>query len=456
MTPSCMYMRACTLGALLSLALAAPCMAGAQTTFAWPVRNLDDARYASPEQCVALSERLQANAWGWSADAMRDTLPFDPQDTLPAALVLAVRTCVAKFALERAAPLELPWLLSLDLVAREDEQAKRVVARALALAGTKTARANVLNATIATLLAARPARVADAVSYAAQVDALTGVADAARREVHRQLARYAISVLDTTLLVAQLAAYRASDDFVDLLPLTQLRMLRQRTPDERVAIRELVTARATAAGATMSPQGLNAQLGETLNRVAPPGRPVVAADFWFASPPDDTIRPAPGKVSLLVFVGVRCAIVADACAPEYAVLRRLHQRFGNALDITLMARTEGYFRKYPPPTPPEEAELLRQFFLEDVGLSGALSVIATPFMRLPDPDRRRRDGATPNLRYFGWIEQDGLDNRGAERILSAFLVGPDGEVKARLDCEPDTERLLAALAAKMVDATGVH
>lgn len=447
MTQSRMHAR--TMGVLLALTLALPAAAGAQTAFAWPARDLDDARYSWPEQCMALAGRLEANAWRGDARAMRDTLPYDPQDTLPASVVAAVRTCVAKFPIERAAPLELSWLFHLELVAHQDVQVKRVVERQLALARTRPARASVLAAAVPALLAARPARVREALSYAARVDSLTGVADEVRRAVHRQLASYAISVLDTTLLISQLAAYRTDDEAVDVLSSVALRMLRQRTPDEATAIREEMLARAAATGATAP-----SQLLEMVDRmVAPAGRPPIAANFWISSLPGDTIRPAPGKVSLLVFVGERCGgRGASACAPNYAVLRRLHQRFGATLDITLMARTDGYFRSYAPPTPAEEAELLRQYFLEDVGLSGALSVVTTPFTRLPNPDGRRRDGATPNLHYFGWTEQDGTDNRAPEWFLNAFLVGPDGLVKLRSGCTPDQERLLTALIAKLISA----
>jgi hypothetical protein len=178
-----------------------------------------------------------------------------------------------------------------------------------------------------------------------------------------------------------------------------------------------------------------------IGRPAPP----LAGDFWFGRQDSAEVRPAPGRWSLLVFVDHPCE---EQCYPAYAVLRRLQRRMGPALDITLIAQTRGYFRLQPPPTPPEEVEMVRHQFLDELELPGVLSVTVTPFLRRPDPDRRRVDRNIPNRTNYGYSggksPQSLYDFQGAESRYSAdaVLVDPRGRVVYEVSLDPQQEAML--------------
>ena len=77
----------------------------------------------------------------------------------------------------------------------------------------------------------------------------------------------------------------------------------------------------------------------------------------------------------------------DGVCPEFATLREWARRFP-ALELTLVARTLGYFATVAQPDPAQEAERLRRWLHEEQQLPGALAVTRWPFRRLPAPDRR--------------------------------------------------------------------
>lgn len=445
----------------------------AQATFEWPARAVDYTRYRHPEQCLSLANRLVEVGWRGEAKALRDTARYDPQrDTLPTRVMQTVRRCVANVDVETAQPFELPWLLRLYLIAGQDDQVEAVVARQLALARTPEARATTLLRTVTTLLAdlrsariallddAWPAWITLAKAYAAQLDSMGAVAWKERKDVHLwPLWRYIQATLDTALMRSNLAAYEAAlaDGGAAAASKPGLYGILMSEKVAAVLDHEYpLDARAffTAYAATHYPGVPEESVQELIDGLLGKGRPQVAGDFWFQA---DTARPVasayprPGKVSFLVFVGEPCG---GTCAGAYAVLRRLKERFGDSLEIVLMARTMGYFRQLPPPSPAEEAELTRQYFFEDVKLADVLSVVSTPFTHFPDPDGRYFAQGTPNLHHFGYIESDGTDNDAVWSAplgsLVGYFTGPDGEIKERALVDLNYERLLNFLAAKMI------
>lgn len=442
------------LGALLPSAPAA-----AQTTFEWPERPIDFTRYTNPEQCMSLADRVVATGWRGEERSKRDTLTYNPLDTLPARVVTEVGRCVDSFDVHDAEPFELPWLFHLDLLANRDDQVRAVVARQTELAGTPVARAKAMLGTVKQLLDAQPVRLEMAREYTARLDSMGSQAAEQRMNVHLWLFwRYAMATLDTVLMRSEHEAYEAA--VVDAgsptagFNLSGMMMrekvaavLRPEAPDARAFFRKLP--------ATRYPNIPTAKVEEIIDLLYGHGPLRVAGDFWFGEgAAAGSLHPTPGKVSFLVFVGAPCG---GRCAGAYAVLRRLEERFGDRLDIVLMARTMGDFRLLPPPTPAEEAELIRQYFLEDVKLSDALGVVSTPFLRLPDPDGRYFEQGTPNLHYFNFSERDDTDNDAAWGTASGALIGyftgPDGQVKARTTVDPKSDLVVNALAAKLIAAT---
>jgi hypothetical protein len=83
--------------------------------------------------------------------------------------------------------------------------------------------------------------------------------------------------------------------------------------------------------------------------ISPIGRvaPVLDAKYWYG-PHGENNWVVPGKASLLV-------IVPDANSmpnyEQYAMLRKLHEKYGDALNITIMSRTVGYIHDSAPLEP---------------------------------------------------------------------------------------------------------
>jgi hypothetical protein len=136
----------------------------------------------------------------------------------------------------------------------------------------------------------------------------------------------------------------------------------------------------------------------------------ITADFWFPRDSARAPRPTPGRVALVVFFeGAKgCNAVgwaqddklneAGGCWSDASAVRRLAERFP-ALQITVVASTDGYFLYGPPVPPPQEAELIARWTAAK-RLPGVLAVTATSFWHLEAPDDRRIDKPRPNVTAY--------------------------------------------------------
>jgi hypothetical protein len=128
--------------------------------------------------------------------------------------------------------------------------------------------------------------------------------------------------------------------------------------------------------------------------------------------------------------------VNESCASQLADLHRLSERFPT-LQIIIVTRTHGSFLYVTPPSPAEEAALVRQW-IEQYRIRGAVVAISpTPFWNLPHPDGRRIERDTPVISSYrfgkSWkpetgtpllIDQDGTVFTGlgfGEPNLSKFI-----------------------------------
>jgi hypothetical protein len=143
----------------------------------------------------------------------------------------------------------------------------------------------------------------------------------------------------------------------------------------------------------------------------------LTGDAWLNADSGNT-RPRSGRIGLVVFVDHKLCLgvqdsgpVLDGCWSAYSALRRLAQRFPE-LDVTLATWTHGYFAHSAIPDPKDEIDLVRRWLLDAHNLPGAIAVTATPFWRLPDPDRRRIDEEIANRTnyriFFGKPAAPGL------------------------------------------------
>jgi hypothetical protein len=431
--------------------------AGAQTRFAWPTRPAAVERYTAPEECLAAVERAQARAlWG----ARPDTLSAVAQDRAsePPAVIEIARRCSAHLDVGRMPAPSRALYLQLLLIAGRDSTFAAIVDRQLAEARSVAERSAVLFSAIDLLLKAKPVRIATAEQLTYRLDSLGPGAAQSRLFAYFRLASLARLLGDSALLARTAPRALALGNAVDsaspnlilkaalstgavmLTPPRPLDVLRDSGPDAYVQfVRRKYIAEATKRGISRdtAENMVETDVLRGAGRPAPP----LAGDYWFGRS-DTTPLPAPGRVTLLAFVDHRCGV---KCYPGYAMLERLRRRFGDALDIVLVAQTFGYFRLRPPPSPAEEAEMVRQYFLDELKLPGVLTVSVTPTTQLPTPDRRHVYGETANGRSYR------VSPSSTEQETALRLVGPTGTIlyagDVYLQSETDLTNLIEAAIA---------
>lgn len=448
------------LGLLLGVAALVPCTGSlhAQTRFEWPARPAALEEYGTPEECLAAVDRLRARAnWG----VRDDTLSLAERDrgSEPPSVVAAARRCSRHLTGERLPVVSRALFLKLLLIAGRDSAFEAAVERQLAGAHSVAERSAVLGAAAQQSLSAQPARLALAESLAHRLDSLGPAAARARMEAYFHLSYLARRRRDSVLLARTapraLAAAALFDSAspslliktamaagkVELGTPRPLDILRDSGPDAYVRfIRREYAAALVAQGLSRDSA---AHIAETdaVRGAGAAARPLVG-EYWYGRGDQTGPLPAPGRVSLVVFVDHRCGA---KCYPGYAMLERLERRFADSLDIILVAQSFGYFRLRQPPPPAEEAEAMRHYFLEELRLPGVLNVSVTPFTQLPEPDGRFIHGATPNDANYG------VDPRWTEQWNMMFVVGPTGTILYRREVRLQVEREVTDIIAAAID-----
>ncbi|HEU4643352.1 MAG TPA: hypothetical protein VFS44_12930 [Gemmatimonadaceae bacterium] len=450
--------------ALLSLALGAfgtlvARPAGAQTSFPWPSDTGDIERYTTPEDCLAAVQRVEEHVEGWDT-VWADTLALTPsraEAPPPAAVTETARRCGARFDAATVQATEFTILQPLYLFAGRDADVATLLHRRLKgiAPGALRERAAVLDSAVSGYVFTstghpwfrpHPARLAVAESLLVEANALPDsvhsiqdriesvfrfltaaerVEDTAR--VRRVVEWYVGKVARDSAADGELAPFRS---WAALAAYRALVMVRERELLDTlrhgtrgfVALKRAMWAQASGE----RPDALTIPIG----RSAPP----VEGTFWFGRTDASTPRPTRGKVALVAFLDYECRSMSNGkCWPTYAALHRLAQRFP-ALEVTIVARTHGYFSEMAPPTPEQEAAALRDWWQGFHHLPGALAVTTTQFWRLGEPDRRRIDRPTPNETHYSfgrsWEIKPGM----------TFLVDRDGTIVDAVELGvPETE-----------------
>ncbi len=132
----------------------------------------------------------------------------------------------------------------------------------------------------------------------------------------------------------------------------------------------------------------------------------IVADRWIA-PSGDTIQPAPGKYTLIVFRPHRGNIPA---------LRRLAEQHRDQLNVVGVSGTIGFFRDLGPLTPELEVEELQKYYTKDLKVSMPIAVNFTEWEKLPDG--RRNPQPTPNESAYR-----------ARTGATVMLIDPRGVIK---------------------------
>ncbi len=454
-----------------TLSLAAP--AAAQTRFEWPDTTVRVAQYTTVEQCLAATNRVRSGLERRDElTVWRDTLPRDPQEAMkpaPEPVTEIAARCAARFTEATASVNDFAPLLRLYLAAGRDADAAALLTRRFAVLSAKATgeRAAVGDSAIDILLAARPARLGAAEKLLLdRVHTTTDRID--RIRLYHKLLRAAREDGDTTRSIraarwllatadSLTTAERESEKFEKLDDGQSGKTVVFDAMYELTGVAVMVDSlRHSTAALVGLEQGLWAQVtGERPEALPFPigeHAPELTAEYWFPSQASSSPRPAPGHVSLIVFLDhVGCLRVTpsgdvnESCAGVLSTLHRLSERFP-ALEITVATKTHGSYLYVQPPTPAVEADLVRQW-LQSYRVRGAvIAVSSTPFWNLPAPDARRIDKDTPNMTSYSFSKS--WDPAGA------FLVDQDGIIVSALGFnEQDISRFTDVLLQRAGSAS---
>jgi hypothetical protein len=449
----------------------------AQTLFEWPPVEVDVSKYTTIDECSAAVSRGPARLG--SADSLaalvwRDTMPFDPAERMrpvPSAVVEAARACLASVAPDpETVPVEeYGALVPLYLMADWEEKARTLVERRIAAVrpGADDTLVAVLDTVIAffagafagtpprygvsvrpprpilleELAASHLSRVGDRVKRLRKLFELNIVWDAIHDTARARNTGQQISVLldslthserDTLVERSRQMLVTGEETVLRLSSAVSIGLGRERLLD---SLRHSTEAyvRATLGGWSR----VFGQPPEALPFFGPIGdrAPVIEGDVWLGCEGDQCQpRPRPGRISLVVFLShgscvgvIRGAIdMYGNCAQQLTTLRRLHERFPE-LDITVVARTYGYFGYLKEGVTLEtEAELTRRW-LDSAGLERVvLAMTDAPYWRLPHPDGRRVAERTTNEANYTFGE------RWKVRPSEAYLIDENGIIVARM------------------------
>jgi hypothetical protein len=464
-------------------------------TGAYAPGNVDFHRFTAPGMCVAAARNLE-NVLRRSLAAqqrrtqLRQSTP--ELDTLPAPVAALARTCGARFTIARTATKDLPALLELALLARDDSLARAVVRHQVELAPNLRAKDEVLGAAAWTYLAAEPARVAAADWTVAFADSLVQGGSpnpASSRRTHspfdaswellnyarrtfdrRRMRQEAERIIRSATGVSQeaLVSRFGGSQWLDAYgTLAELAFVDH--PDSLLAVAQ--RAKDDLSGHptnTANVRGLGSTAVEVLTHILPKelqvaestfsSVPAVDAARWFPAQPASW--PIRGQVTLLLY--------APGCGREVWTCKDLDKldvhswltRYGNqGFSVVVAVTTKEQFLTNGPLTPAAEADSIAWFYRTFRNLPVTVAVVSSKIQQIaPVPDGRRRYMDTTvlmrNIRErFQWTALN------AQSYVNGFalLFGRDGAplYVGRIQSEERVYPLLNALIARAVTVAPV-
>ena len=446
--------------------------ADAQTRFSWPDTTVNIAAYTTIEECQAAVTRtleytdarndLVSGRWTDTLPLV-DSLEMPGKIALPAPVTETARRCGARFANADSIPLTFfNVLVPLYLQAGWDAKARALMERRLAAIKPKddTERAAVIDTIIQILKADSRNRIGlrrSAMAREIVAEHLPKVSDRPKRlRVYSEMINFALAenqdsvtgharrIADKMATILDSLTKRELDDLLSnygilgegidnagdfvaryyamlnmsLGKRTFLDSLRRSTA-AYVKVKRGNWARATG----MRPESYS--FGNPLGEHASP----IKADIWLGHDPSSGPRPAPGRVSLVVFLNSHeCnGVITDPsmmyrnCAFNLTPLSRLEKRFPK-LEITVVGQSDGYFLYLKEGVTPEKEAALTKQWLETHGVDAPLAMTTSDFFRLPDPDGRRINRPTDNSANYSFGSNMKVPTG------RAFLIDQDGIV----------------------------
>ena len=415
--------------------------------------HADYSRYDSPGACTQ-STAVTASAF---RRAHLDTAVYAPErDTLPSSATALAQRCGSRFTVTNTPAHEMFNLVRLSLMAGDDAKAMMAADRWLANRSDRSALGMAWSMLdlVSLYLGSRPARVEPAERLAARMDSLGRTVPLPRILAHFALftsiqkrfdvARterdgLAILALDALLTQDERQKFLAQTD--DYLPgatemglamlIYDLGVMAGYQYGNDAASHLLADIRQTGFTGGVPPDTVAMLVRQSTVFTLQYQLPSMTAAHWFGAPGTE-VFPNPGKVSLY-FNAADWGISSYA---EHAMIRRLHEKYGDHLRMTIFTKTHGFFADSPPLNTTQEIDTLQKYFLHYLKLPVTVAIDTTPFTRLPDG--RRIDGLASYEKTRGYENPIGgsgiwnfglLDQRGQsllmgfmnERAIEAFI-----------------------------------
>lgn len=444
--------------------------AGAQTRFDWPDTTVDLASYTTIEECRAAVGRTLRSAEAreeLTTGIWPDTMPLDSVEALGprnlrAPVTETARRCAARFGNADSVSLDdFGPLVRLYLQAGWDDRARSLIDRRLAAIGPSDddERAAVIDSVISVLggFGGEIGRRRSEMAWDLIESELPKVADRVKRlTIYVQMSMFVSKAHPDSALMRMAGVSRTISGILDSLTDREMDELVSKygilaegiddagdfvhryyamlnmTLGEQTFLDSL--RRSTAAYVKLRldnwtrATGLRAEtygFGNPLGEHAPP----LEADIWVGYDPAKGPRPAPGRISLVVFVNshecngtiTRSYEMYGNCASVLEPLARLEDRFPE-LDITVVAESHGYFLYLKDGITPEKEAQLTKRWLEAHGVDAPLAMTTSASWRLPDPDGRRLSRPTDNRTNYSF---GGKWEMGSGKAL---LIDADGTV----------------------------
>jgi len=376
------------------------------------------ASYTTPKQCDQV--KLWSESIYWRARRPDTTYYPRTGRRYQQVTIDSVRACISRFSIATTAPTELLGLGQAYLTAASPIQADsafQALLRAVAKDSVR-GRAWVLYQIVKAYLDAAPPQLTDAERYLTQLDALGSRAAAERMLAHRTLAdraqvRDSVSLWERELNASRTAMHELQGDLQrEYAPASAevyraTAELRARQGNAPAALAILDTARRELVPLRPSVEEI---LGNRRFENLGKPQPSVDATHWFNVGSTGSVRPTPGKVNYLMEVSL---ISPQGYYEAFGVVRRLMAKYGaRGLDVTLMIRTEGYFRRRLVPADTEVANI-RHYYLDFLKLPITLAVWKT--------DLGKRDDGRVEPRVFPntWFVGDVIvDRKGIARLTT--------------------------------------
>ena len=394
--------------------------------------------YTTPGMCLDAGRQLQhmTDRLGIMTLMGNDTLAYDvARDTMSTIAVRAVQSCSRAMTPANTEPRHFRWLLWTALVAGDDARARSLVAQSVERATTPRAQGDVYQDAIEIYLSAHRPREALARDALGRLDALGAPARVPQMYAHLGTMYYARVVRDQALMHAEAARAIAVSESLTAEDLQEGILAESMTGpydalledtlqvDPRAAAvasilerrqtlsRKLESWSILPAGSTAGFQQFVSQFSSVVLDKIGAKVPIITGKYVYGADAATTF-PRKGHFTLLRQVSPAWRSDATGLAAEGAEFRRLRQKYGDRLEIVLFTKTIGYTPGSMGQRPADEAESIRQIFLDEQKFPVTLVVDEAAISVRPDGRRDVQDA--PYQQYF------------SSAFYDTILAGPDG------------------------------